>query len=446
MQNHYGHRIQSVTELTSSIKGLLETSFPFVTVVGEISNVRRPFSGHIYFTMKDHVSQIRAVLFKPQQRYLACTPEDGLEVICRGRISVYEPRGEYQFIVDTVDFKGTGALQITFEKLKKRLAEEGLFDEASKKPLPFLPEKIALITSPGSAAIFDFLTMAENRFSSVPVEIHPVRVQGDGAADEIVDAIECANDRKTSDVIVICRGGGSIEDLWSFNEEKVARAISHSTIPVVSAVGHEVDFTIADFVADLRAPTPTAAAEAVLPSRQTLSRQLNETTIRLATAIKNKLIQARSQTKTARRMLGDPTRLLAHYYQVLDHCQSAMVQSFTNRLLNRRLLVTQLTGRLIEHTPGHRIVKNRQHLDELINTLKTSTQMHLERKQAKLHTSASLLEAVNPRAILKRGYSIVRTGEKGEIVTSSEQVGKGDGLNILLHKGKIAATVNRCED
>src|SRR3989339_768607 len=268
-------QIQTVSELTQSIRGVLEISFPFVTVMGEISNLRCPYSGHLYFTLKDDTAQIKAVLFKPQQRYLACTPKDGMKVVCRGRISLYEARGEYQLIVDSLAEKGAGALQLAFDLLKRKLAAEGFFGEERKRPLPLLPEKIALITSPSGAAVHDFLSMAENRFAAVPIEIIPVRVQGSGAMEDIIEAITLCNDRGQNDVIVICRGGGSLEDLWTFNEERLARAIAGSQIPIVSAIGHEIDFTIADLVADYRAPTPTAAAEAVVPSRVQLHAQLH---------------------------------------------------------------------------------------------------------------------------------------------------------------------------
>jgi exodeoxyribonuclease VII large subunit len=251
-------RILTVTELTKSIRGILETEFPFVTVTGEISNLRQPYSGHLYFTLKDENSQLKAVLFKTQQKYLRELPEEGQEVICRGRISVYEPRGEYQLIIDFVERLGTGELQIAFENLKLKLAQEGLFAQEAKKEIPQFPSRVALVTSPEGAALYDFLKVALQRFPSQPIEIYPVRVQGKEAAPEICEALAVLNRLKRSNVIVLCRGGGSIEDLWPFNEESVARAIFQSAIPVVSAIGHEIDFTIADFVADLRVPTPTS--------------------------------------------------------------------------------------------------------------------------------------------------------------------------------------------
>ena len=253
-------RIFTVTEINDSIRGILEVQFPFVSVAGEISNLRQPLSGHCYFTLKDDKAQIRAVLFKMQQRYLSAMPADGQMVICHGRISVYEARGEYQLIVDTIDFHGTGIMQLEFERLKQKLAAEGLFDEETKKQLPYLPEHITLVTSPKGAAVHDFIRIAQSRCPLTKIAVFPVSVQGDAAAGEISRAIAAINKHLKTDIIVLCRGGGSLEDLWAFNEEKVARAIDASTIPVVSAVGHEIDYTIADFVADLRAPTPSGAA------------------------------------------------------------------------------------------------------------------------------------------------------------------------------------------
>lgn len=243
-------RIFSVSELTSSIKSMLEGRFPFISVAGEISNLRRPASGHLYFTLKDDRAQIKTVLFKTQQRYLEKTPRDGQMVVCQGRLTVYEPRGDYQLIVDAMDFHGAGALQLAFEQLKKKLAAEGLFDQEDKKPLPALPRHITLVTSPTGAAVHDFIRIAQSRYPQIRIAVFPVAVQGDAAAGEIQEAILEINNQMHTDIIVLCRGGGSIEDLWAFNDEQLAREIRYSNIPVVSAVGHEIDFTIADFAAD----------------------------------------------------------------------------------------------------------------------------------------------------------------------------------------------------
>ncbi|RPH38632.1 MAG: exodeoxyribonuclease VII large subunit, partial [Desulfobulbaceae bacterium] len=274
MSPEFNQEILTVSQATQSIKYLLEDSFRFIHVRGEISNLKIPYSGHQYFILKDSSAQLRAVLFKTQERYLSRPLADGQQVLCHGRISVYEQRGEYQLIIDIVENLGSGELQIKFEKLKKKLADEGLFAGSRKKPLPPFPEKIILLTSPSGAAVHDFLTVWHNRRSSVAIQILPVRVQGKGAGEEIAAALDLANNKLTADMIVLCRGGGSIEDLWAFNEECVARAIARSAIPVVTGIGHEIDFTIADFCADLRAPTPTGAAERIIPDTLLLRRQI----------------------------------------------------------------------------------------------------------------------------------------------------------------------------
>ena len=267
-------QVYSVSELTQRLKGLLETQFPDVWVAGEISNLRPATSGHLYFTLKDSNAQLRAVCFRSQARYLKFKPRDGVSVIARGRLSVYEARGEYQLLVELLEPAGLGALQLAFEQLKAKLAAEGLFDTARKKPLPVLPRTVGIVTSPSGAVIRDILRVLRRRYRNMNALLYPVRVQGEGAAQEIVQAIEHLNRRGGVDVMILARGGGSLEDLWAFNEEDVARAIAASRIPIISGVGHESDFTIADFVADLRAPTPSAAAELVVHRKQDFQAEL----------------------------------------------------------------------------------------------------------------------------------------------------------------------------
>jgi exodeoxyribonuclease VII large subunit len=437
----FEERIQTVSELTHSIRGLLETTFPFVTVTGEISNLRQPTSGHLYFTLKDSDAQIKAVLFKPQQRYLACTPSDGLEVLCRGRLSVYEPRGEYQIIVDYLDTKGAGALRIAFERLKAKLAAEGLFDPARKKRLPFLPEKIALVTSPQGAAVVDFLRMARNRFPAVSIEIHPVRVQGDGAAGEIAEAIDEANRRRTSELIVLCRGGGSSEDLWAFNEEVVARAIARSELPVVSAIGHEVDITIADLVADARAATPTAAAELVLPDGRILKQKTAECTGRLLGAMRRHLTGYRHQVATSQRLLGDPTMMVAHLLLRLDHARDTLVRATQLRLHRDHAAINELLGRVLRNDPRQRLANARLRTRECRERLSLLINHQLERKQGLLAQGAGRLDAVSPLAVLGRGYAVVRTAATGAIIRSASQAAIGDEVRVTLHQGSLDCMV-----
>lgn len=437
-----GDQIQTVSELTQSIRGVLEVSFPFVTVTGEISNLRCPYSGHLYFTLKDATAQIKAVLFKPQQRYLACTPADGMEVVCRGRISLYEARGEYQIIVDVLATKGAGALQLAFDLLKRKLAEEGLFAAEQKLPLPLLPEKVALITSPGGAAVHDFLTMAKKRCAAIPIEIFPVRVQGAGAKEDIIEAINHCNQREANDVIVLCRGGGSLEDLWTFNEEEVARAIAASRIPVVSAIGHEVDVTIADMVADFRAPTPTAAAEAVVPSRAQLSGQLTDFRNRLAKTVLDRLTFYRRTIEANRKILGDPTSLLDQFRLKTDHALASLHFAFSRDIHQRQLTLARVSQTLARHTPLQRLEYQRQRFQELRRRLIQDMLRQQERKRATFAENIALLHAISPLAVLARGYGIVQQ-HNGNIVRSSADVSPGENITVTLARGGLSCEVKK---
>ncbi|HOP36102.1 MAG TPA: exodeoxyribonuclease VII large subunit, partial [Syntrophales bacterium] len=302
--------VLTVTELTEEIRSLLEDTFGFLWVAGEVSNLRRPSSGHVYFTLKDEKAQVRAVLFRQSSARLGFDLEDGMEVLCRGRVSVYSPRGEYQIIVDAAEPRGLGALQRAFEALKKRLEAEGLFDAALKKAIPFLPRRIGVVTSPSGAAVRDILNITGRRFPSVDILIAPVRVQGDEAPPEICDAIALLNEHRLVDVIILARGGGSLEDLFPFNDERVARAVRASRVPVISAVGHEIDFTIADFAADLRAPTPSAAAELVVPMREDLRMALIRDGERLARGLGKKIHHLRDRSSFLKDLLKTPRRLI----------------------------------------------------------------------------------------------------------------------------------------
>ncbi|MDH4321042.1 MAG: exodeoxyribonuclease VII large subunit [Desulfobulbaceae bacterium] len=446
MMDAFTSRIQTVGEVTRSLKGLLETSYPFITVVGEISNLRRPHSGHFYFTLKDAEAQLRAVLFKTQQRYLNETLREGMEVVCRGRISLYESRGEYQLIVDVVDGRGEGALRLAFDELKQRLAAEGIFELARKRPLPFLPCRIGVITSPEGAALHDFLHMAAARFPGLPIEIYPVRVQGEGAVSEIVEALAGCNERRVVDVIVLCRGGGSIEDLWAFNEESVARAIYASEIPVVSAVGHEVDYTIADFVADKRAPTPTAAAELVMPDREALLGRLQDRRLRLQTAMERLLGGRRQRVAYVRRTLADPSVLLARQSLRLEQRQHRILQCLQDRLRLDRRRLDGLTIRLLEQNPRERLLFQKRWVVELSRKTAMLTRMLVDRKVVRMQRAVALLDAVSPLAVLGRGYAIARIGTGGEVLRDSEQVRVGDGVEVLLQSGVLDCQVTGKRD
>jgi exodeoxyribonuclease VII large subunit len=439
-------KIFSVTEITQSIKGLLETEFPFATVAGEVSNLRKPYSGHLYFTIKDDAAQLKAVLFKQQQRYLSDLPRDGQQVVCRGRISVYEPRGEYQLIVDFLQVRGEGPQQALFEQLKKRLAAEGLFAAEHKKAIPFLPEKIGLLTSPDGAALYDFLKVALARFPAIPIEIMPVRVQGEEAVNEIITGLDQLNKRKRAEVIVVCRGGGSLEDLWPFNEERLARAIHASEIPVVSAVGHEIDFTIADFVADLRAPTPSAAAEAIVPDIFKLRQNLDSLKQRMLQATVRKITELQYRIQQQKRLLGDPRSRLIHNLLHLDHARTALLHVLEKNLHDCRSQVIAIAGRLNEQNPTRQLVHKRKWLNQQVRQLQIMMGMHIAGKKTALARSVSVLTAVNPNAVLNRGYSIVRSRPAGELIYASKQTAVGEALEILLAEGSIGCEVTEIKE
>lgn len=433
-------KIQTVSELTSSIRGLLELSFPFVTVAGEITNLRCPHSGHLYFTLKDRQSQIKAVLFKTQQRYLEQGPADGMEVVCRGRISLYEARGEYQLVVDMLAPKGTGALQLSFELLKNRLALEGLFAEERKKSLPLLPEKIALITSPSGAAIHDFLTTARQRCPSVPIEIYPVRVQGSGADLEVAEAIKLANQRGENDVIVLCRGGGSLEDLWTFNEETVARAVAASAIPVVTGIGHEIDLSIADLVADLRAATPTAAAQAVLPDREQLCQLISSLAGRLTRKTRERLVFLKQKTAACRSTLGDPGSIISQFSLRTERNLSSLRFAFQQSLQKRRLALNLCEKTLAGNDPKHRLHSLQRTSSELESRLFRALRENLLSRKMALGNNAALLQALSPLAVLSRGYALSRR-EDGAIIRDSAELNPGEKLILTLAKGEIDCEV-----
>ena len=388
--------ILTVTQLTIQIKGLLEGNFPDLWVEGEISNLSIPQSGHAYFTLKDEHSQIRSVLFRSSQRFLKFTLQHGMQVICRGRVSVYEQRGEYQLIVDYIEPKGVGALQMAFEQLKTKLEKEGLFDLDHKRPLPLLPQRIGIITSPTGAAIRDMLRVIKRRHPRMHILLYPVPVQGPEAAPAIVEAILYFNREQNVDVMIVGRGGGSLEDLWAFNEETVARAIYASAIPVISAVGHETDYTISDFVADLRAPTPSAAAEMVVKSEESFREFIISRESGLISSIRRQIELTRASLREYSRMLGDPRRLLEQYTQRVD----------------------DLTGRLATGL-GH----------------------HVRRDRALLASLTSGLDHLNPLGILSRGYSITKKLPDGIILKDPSDVQGGDLLSTRLYRGEVISRV-----
>jgi len=438
--------IYTVSQLTWEIKSLLEGNFDVVWVEGEISNFSSPASGHFYMSLKDEHAQIRSVMFRPQARYLKFIPEDGMMAIARGRIGVYEPRGEYQIILDYLEPLGVGALAAAFEQVKRKLAREGIFDADQKRPIPFLPQRIAVITSPTGAAIRDFLRIAGRRMPNLDIAIVPVRVQGEEAARDIVEALELVN-RELQDiqVIVLTRGGGSLEDLWPFNQEKVAYAIRSSGIPVVSAVGHEVDLTISDLAADLRAPTPSGAAELLVREREALTRELKSLSSRLDTAFEVILGKTRDRIENLSARIRDPRRGLADAWLKLDDLAGRLLAAEKGSIGDKRADIKSAHERLLVHRPSHAIAMWKQEMSFQTRALVQAVSGLLEARRRDVSGAAEKLDSLSPLSILKRGYSITRKLPDMTIIKDSAQVSPGSTIDILLARGSISGTVSKTD-
>lgn len=433
--------ILTVTELTAHIKVFLETSFDVLWVTGEISNLRRPGSGHLYFTLKDAESQIRAVVFRPAALKIGFALEEGMSIVCRGRLSVYQPRGEYQIILDAAEPRGVGALQIAFEQLKKRLAEEGLFDPARKRKIPFLPRRIGIVTSPSGAAIRDILNITGRRFPSVDILVAPVRVQGLEAPPEICNAVERLNDMSRIDVIIVTRGGGSLEDLFPFNDERVARTIAASKIPVISAVGHEIDFTIADFVADLRAPTPSAAAELVVPNRIDLRDRVQRLSVRLLSSRRAGTARVRERIAALRERLRDPRRRIDEFRIRVDEKAIRLSEVLRQGFRGRRERLTAARGLLVRTSPSVRIRQDMLRVDALRKGIALNTRNSVEQLRMRLRKDAAMLDSLSPLAVLRRGYSIVKRIPEGTIVRDAASVAPGDTVSVRVSRGTFDAEI-----
>jgi exodeoxyribonuclease VII large subunit len=435
--------ILTVSELTRHIKGCLEPVYQDIWVEGEISNLRIPGSGHVYFTLKDEASQLRAVIFRQQARLLRFTPEDGLKVICRGRINVYEPRGEYQLLAELMEPKGIGELQLAFEQLKARLQQEGLFDPAHKRPLPFLPSQIALITSPTGAAVRDMVQIISRRFPNIRITVVPVKVQGDEAPDEIAVALRLANELDLADVLIVARGGGSIEDLWAFNTEKVARAIYASRIPVISAVGHEIDYTIADFVADLRAPTPSAAAELVVKEKKVLVQFVLQLGRRLVHTMRRQIERHRSSITYCHGRLRYPARKIADCRLRLDDLHMSLVRLLPRLLRQDRIAVRNRHHLLLARAPRHAVIRLKTRIEYLGRDLANLVRGLCAARRARLQGLAAQLDAFSPLQVMARGYSITRSLPSMAVVRDAAQLRPGDDVNVRLSKGALDCRVTR---
>jgi exodeoxyribonuclease VII large subunit len=440
----HSQEILTVTQFNREVRLILEGSFPCMWIEGEISNFATPNSGHWYFSLKDNAAAVRCAMFRTQNRRLTFTPKDGQHVIVKARVSFYEGRGEFQLLVEHIEEAGIGKLQKAFEALKKRLTETGLFDSAHKKPLPKLPRRIGIITSTTGAAIRDILHVLKRRFCIAPIIIYPTLVQGDFAAGNIVEALKTANRRKECDVLILARGGGSIEDLWPFNEEAVALAIHQSMIPIVSGVGHEIDFTIADFVADVRAPTPSAAAELVSPDIQDLSAYLSEKRQYLERLIQQKYLRYKETLLWLEKHLFQqhPKRRLRESMQHLDLLEATMIRCIFQLIQARQMNFHDMKLKLQELTPIHQI-RSAQHNLQLNQHILENRMTNLltQSHDQFIHLTAKL-NALSPLATLKRGFTIATIHKNKTILRKRSQVKKGDKIDLTLSDGDVSCIID----
>jgi len=435
-------RIWPVRELVEKALELVEQKYSDVWVEGEISNFRPAPSGHIYFTLKDAEAQLPVVLFRRQALLLRFRPEDGLHVLVRGRVSIYEQRGQLQLVAETIEPVGAGSLQMAFEQLKQRLLAEGLFDVGRKRPLPAFPHSVGIVTSPTGAVIRDFLSIVGRRHSGLNVMLFPVSVQGDSAPAEIEGALAELNGSGLVDMIVLARGGGSLEDLSAFNSERVARAISASRLPVISAVGHETDFTIADFVADLRAPTPSAAAELITEAQHKIADRVDSQTARLERAARYQLLQARSQLDglPVDRVEGRMTAMLHRLDQRLDDLAFRMETAVNNYLRHSHRTVAELASAILRHDPRERLGLIRERLAACRTRLDRSLERALQSSATRLNNVNARLHALSPLAVLHRGYALVLMAD-GSLIRSTAQLAPGDQLTTRLSDGTFTSRV-----
>ena len=433
----------TVTQLTKQITFLLEGEFRSLAVEGELSNVKKSVSGHWYFSLKDDQSHIRCVMFRNVADNLRFDPEDGLEVLVQGHLTVYQQRGEYQIKISYMEPKGLGALQLAFEQLKLRLEAEGLFDQKHKRGLPFLPRRIGIISSLKGAVIHDMLTVLERRFNGIPVLLFPSRVQGDSAAKMLVEGIRYFNkigDLQQIDVIIIGRGGGSIEDLCAFNDEELARTIFSSEIPVISAVGHETDFTIADFVSDVRAPTPSAAMELAVPNKVDLKNTLSQKDDHLNNLIFNLLKKLNEYVETKCQRLASPAAVVQQYVQQVDDLDSLLNERTRNLMVNFHSTITSLSEKLMLLNPGRELASQKQGV-VILNGRLSQCMMHLHEKlEDSVKMQTELLNSLSPLSVLHRGYSVA-VDKSGNLLRSIKDVQSGEELNVRIEDGTLQTKV-----
>lgn len=437
--------VLSVTAVTRELKDLLEDQFASVWVEGEVSNWKVVQSGHAYFTLKDAHAQLRAVMFRSALRHVPFTPESGMHVVAHGRVTVYEPRGDYQLLAETLEPKGVGALQLALEQLKERLFQEGLFDEQRKRPLPLVPQRIGVLTSPTGAAIRDIIQVVQRRRTHVHLYLYPAHVQGREAVPDLVRGLAALNAwQPRLDVLIVGRGGGSLEDLWAFNDEQVVRAMAASAIPVISAVGHEIDYTLADFVADRRAPTPSAAAELVVKSDDEIQQQLQALHARMQTVMQQTVRQAATALERLRtsRVLREPQRLLEARQQYVDDLHTQLVKAWQRQRHERQQRVLHAGRALSRAHPRARWQRLHTQLQALQRRLETAMRTRLSLHHEHLHGLGSTLHSLSPLAVLGRGYSLCRVAGTQRLVTHVSAAHPGQQVEVVLHDGHLACTVD----
>ncbi len=432
-------QVLSVSQLNRNVSLLLEKQLPMLWVEGEISNLARPASGHWYLTLKDKSAQVRCAMFRSSQQRVAFTPSNGMQVLVRCKVGLYEGRGDYQLIIEHMQEAGFGALQRQFDQLKQRLHSEGLFDPNHKQVLPASIKRIGVITSPSGAAIKDILAVLARRFPAIAVSIYPSVVQGDQAATALINALEIANRDARCDVLLLSRGGGSLEDLWCFNDEALARAIFASQLPVVSAVGHEIDFTIADFVADHRAATPSAAAELLSPDSAKLLSQLQGMKIQLIHAIRGRLRNLEQHNDFLSQRLRHPGQRLAEQTQHLTHLRTRLINAITSQLQRRKISLSALSNRHQTQHPRYVITIHRGTLNRALTQLSRATTQHVQRKRQRLVQNLHLLDTVSPLKTLERGYSVLRNDD-GAVIRSIAEIHDGECVKAQVLDGEIRLT------
>lgn len=439
----FSRDIYSVSRLNREVRAVLEGSFPLLWVEGEVSNLAQPASGHIYFSLKDSVAQVRCAMFRSKRLLLNFRPANHQQVLVRARVGLYEGRGDFQLIVEHMEPAGEGALRIAFERLKQKLAAEGLFDEARKRPLPAIPKQVGLITSPTGAAIRDLLSVLSRRFAALPVVVYPAQVQGEGAADELVRALEIANARKECDVLILARGGGSLEDLQAFNDERLARGICSSAIPVVTGIGHEIDLCIADLAADKRGATPSAAAELVSPSAKHLVQRLSASEQRLTNAQMRVLSAGRQRCAAAERHLRllHPAGRLQRQQQRVDDLQRRLEKALAGKLVSWRGRLAPLSLRIKAASPRGELERRGLVAEAVYRRLHEAAKRTVDSRSERLSRAVQGLEARSPLATLSRGYAILREVPAGRVITDASQVEPGAQVDARLARGSLSLAV-----